>query len=317
MTRVAPLLLLTTMAGLAGISVVSADRNDVQRGVAPTGAGEAAEGDSTRAADRAAILAASAEFARAFEKGDAAAAARHWTDQGEYHSDTGETIRGRAALESAFAAHFKDHPKGVMDADVRSIRFPSRDTAIDDGVLRFRPNGPLLPRSTRYSTLHVREDGRWKIAVSREWAAGEDHLDDLAWLIGVWSARVDGAEVKSEFTWSHNKALIQNQFSRQEAGKPTVTGVQMIGLDPMTGRLRSWTFDNQGGRGEGLWHRDGNRWVVESVGAAPGREENRSANVLNRINDDTITWRSTYRTAGGADLPDAAPVRLTRVRPAR
>ena len=109
--------------------------------------------DSSRDADREAILQSARDFAAAFEKGDAKAVAALWTEEGEYESDDGTILRGRAAMEAAFAAHFKGHPAGKMEIKVESIRFPSRDIAdrggadLHDGQRRFARLG-MLSRGT-------------------------------------------------------------------------------------------------------------------------------------------------------------------------
>lgn len=123
-----------------------------------------------RERDKEAIRKSSRDFNLAFEKGDAKAVAAFWTEQGEYYDDSGEVLRGRADIEKAFADHFKEKPKGKIEVDIQSIRFPSRDTAIEEGILRLKPGGSHeLPSSTWYSVLHIREDGRWSIVVAREW----------------------------------------------------------------------------------------------------------------------------------------------------
>src|SRR5271157_6377883 len=140
---------------------------------------------SSREADREAILQSAREFSAAFEKGDAKAVAALWTEQGEYESDDGTILRGRAAIEAAFAAHFKVRPAEKMEIKVEDIRFPSRDTALEEG-LTCTTASDTLPDSAYYRALHVREDGKWRIALSREWGAAENRMADLDWLIGSW-----------------------------------------------------------------------------------------------------------------------------------
>src|SRR5260221_11327520 len=114
---------------------------------------------SSRDADREAILQSARDFTAAFEKGDAEAVAALWTEQGEYESDDGTILRGRAAIESAFAAHFKGRPAEKMEINVETIRFPSRDIAIEEGLTCTTP-GDTVPDSARYRIFHVREDGK-------------------------------------------------------------------------------------------------------------------------------------------------------------
>ena len=140
--------------------------------------------DSSRDADREAILQSARDFTAAFEKGDAKAVAALWTEQGEYESEDGTILRGRTAIEDAFAAHFKGRPAGKMEILVENIRFPSRDTAIEEGLTRTTADD-TLPDSSCYRVLHVREDGKWRIALCREWGVAENRMADLDWLIGT------------------------------------------------------------------------------------------------------------------------------------
>ena len=71
--------------------------------------------------------------------------------------------------------------------------------AIEEGILRFTPDGPGLPTSTMYTASHVREDGTWLLAYSREWGAGQDRLGDLAFLIGKWEGGPKGQTMMLSF----------------------------------------------------------------------------------------------------------------------
>src|SRR5262249_52941557 len=155
--------------------------------------------DKAREADRDAIRAASREYAAAFNKADAKAVAAHWTDNGECIDADGELLRGRAAIEQAFATYFKEHPQPNTEVPIGSIRFPTPDLAVEEGILRLSGAGKELPSTTLYSTTHVRDAGRWRVAVSREWGAGQDRLDDLDWLVGEWKAAVPDTEMTLTF----------------------------------------------------------------------------------------------------------------------
>src|SRR5262249_51699177 len=100
-------------------------------------------------------------------------------------------------------------------------------------------------------------------------------------------------------------------------GKVISSGTQTIGIDPRTGQLSSSTFDDEGGRGEGLWFRDGNRWVMDSAGVLPDGTETLAVNIITRLNDNEFVWRSVDRTVGDNEVPDAEPVKLVRGQPVR
>ncbi len=153
---------------------------------------------TARKADREALLQSGRDFCAAFEKGDAKTVAALWTEQGEYENEDGTILRGRTAIEAAFAANFKDRPAGKMEVKVENIRFPSRDTAVEEGLTRTTA-GDMLPGSAYYRTLHVREDGKWRIALSREWGAALNRMADLDWLIGSWRGKTEDNEMLISF----------------------------------------------------------------------------------------------------------------------
>src|SRR5436190_5570931 len=118
--------------------------------------------------DPAAVKKSSQEFAKAFAKGDAKAVAALWTEQGELHHPGGGLVRGRADIEKLFAEFFKDNPKAQIEVLTEQVRFPAPDLAIEEGLLRLTVAGKDLPTTTMFSATHIRQNGEWKIAVSRE-----------------------------------------------------------------------------------------------------------------------------------------------------
>jgi uncharacterized protein (TIGR02246 family) len=276
---------------------------------------EKAGTDQERQADREAIRKLAQEFSQAFEQGDAKAIAALYTPQCEYYDDnTGEMFRGREGIEQAFADLFRKRPKSKAVVQTLSIRFLGRDSALDEGWVRVQPTGSELPLSSRYSCLCVREDGQWKIALVRDWGAAQDKLEDLQWLIGDWVAKSKDREVHISFRWNENKTLILNQFTIKEGGRVAFSGTQRIGLDPQTGQIRSWTSDENGGRGQALWVRDGNSWLLDAFGLLADGTETSAVNILTRINNDHFTWRSVDRLIGGEELPATDPIKVVRTK---
>ena len=268
--------------------------------------------EPSREADRAAILQTARDFTAAYAKADAKAVAALWTEQGEYESDDGPTLRGRSAIEAAFATHFKSQPAGKMEIKVESIRFPSRDTAFEEGLTCTIPGGGL-PESARYRVLHVREDGKWRIALCREWGANESRLIDLDWLLGSWKGQVKDQEMTISFSRDKDAPFIVGEFTTTAADKATSMGTMKIGIDPASRQFMSWHFDPDGGHGHGVWLRERNHWAVDSQGIQGDGTETAGVNILTRFGDDELGWRSIDRKADGKPLPDAALIRLKRV----
>jgi uncharacterized protein (TIGR02246 family) len=255
-------------------------------------------------------------YEKAFNAGDAKAAAASWVEDGEYTDPDGTTHRGRAAIEAELAAFFKAHPKATVEVAVETVRPLGKQTAIAEGSAKTRVPGEPNPSVARFSGLFVRENDGWKIATLSDWVHGSTDivtLKDVSWLVGEWAARGDGGGLRVAYSFDEGKAFLTGKYTLADGGKVVSSGMQIIGANP-AGGLRSWLFDGSGTTGESTWARDGNRWLVEAHGALPNGTEITATNVLIPLGPDAFTWQSVNRTAGGADLPDQPPVKVTRVK---
>ncbi|QDV32333.1 SnoaL-like domain protein [Tautonia plasticadhaerens] len=268
-----------------------------------------------RREDRESIRAAMRSFEAAFEARDAEALASHWTAQGEYLDEGGKRIRGRAALRAGFAAFFAATPEVTAEVRPGPIRFLSDGTAIEEGAVAVR-RGPAEPETrAAYSALLVREGGRWLMAQLEESPGGGPSVGDLAWLVGEWrSAAGEAAEIRTTYEWAPGEAFLQAKFTLKERAMD-LGGTQVIGHDPETGALHSWTFEAGGGIGEADWHPDGDHWVLEAAGTLTDGRTLFETNILRRVDDDTFTWQSIGRLLEDVELPDLPPVKVTRVEP--
>jgi uncharacterized protein (TIGR02246 family) len=272
-------------------------------------------GGNTREADRAEIKAQADRFLRAFESGDAERVASFWTAEGELVGDDGSVYRGRAAIEKAYRELFGTKEKRQAEIERESLRFPSQDTAIEEGRFRVRV-GKGEPTASRYSILYAREGGKWLMAVVREWPAEAVSVRDLEWLIGSWVARRDDAEVNTTYEWMWNKSFIRVEFTIREKDR-TLRGFQMIGLDPASKELRTWTFESEGGFGEATWSRDGKKWVLDSAGRLTDGSTMAATIVLTPVDQDSFTWQAVKRSLDGEEVDDLPPVKVTRVKQKR
>lgn len=266
-----------------------------------------------RNADEAAVRQTTAAFVKAVEKGDAKAVAAFWTPEGEYIDDDGTVIRGRAAIEQAYAAAFAAKRTTKVEMKIESIRFPSKDTAIEEGHAQSFKGDLDQATSTRYSVLHVREGGNWLMAMLREWPAEGASLRDLEWLIGTWQAKTDEADVRTTYSWNDKKTAIHCQISIKSKGR-TIAAQQVLLKDPRSGHIHSWMFDDEGGFGEAIWARDGKRWVLTATGVQADGGELTATNIMTPVDKDTFIWQSTERTLDGEELANIPPIKVTRVK---
>ena len=300
------------LAAVIGLGVVSSTR--AQNGGAGADSGKPAD----RAADEKAIRANAEKFLAAFRGADPKGVAGAWTEDGEYINDEGVAIRGRAAIEKAYVELFKSGKPKEATLKIDEVRFLSRDTAVEDGTFTIAGKTPNELLVSRYSALHVRENGGWRLAMMREWAAEPaaqgNPLAQLSWLVGKWSAKGEQVEMSLSYTWlDEGSNFIENRFKVSEGGKPKAAGVQIIGRDPETGLLRSWTFDSRGTVAAANWTFDKGRWLIESTNSSPDGEIVEATNLLIPGNADSFTWQSLV-VAENAALAGVKPIKVVRVK---
>lgn len=267
-----------------------------------------------RTKDRTAIRDTMTSFAKAFGARDAKKLAAYWTAEGEHQTTHGATVRGREALEKGFSEFFGVTPEVLAEVQSETLRFISQDSAIEEGIVTIRKGVIEAPTHAHYRAFLVREDDRWRLALLSESAAHLVAVSDLGWLIGEWkSASAGGADIRTTYAWDANQKFIHAQFSIKE-GDRTLSGKQVIGIDPATGAIHSWTFESNGGIGEADWSRDGDHWILDAAGTLPDGRTLRESNILRRVNNDTFTWQSTQRLLDDTEIADLAPVKVLRIK---
>jgi len=259
-------------------------------------------------------------FVKAYAEADAKAIAAHFTPDAEYVDEEGNTYVGRDAIEKNISEFFAANPGAKLAIDVESVRFPGPNMAIEDGVSTiFRADGSLLTRS-RYVAIHAKSDGKWLAAVVREHTPkGErrhrEQLSQLDWLVGEWVDEADDSVVTFNCRPVDNGNFLLREFTVMVAGQEIMSGSQRIGWDPLTGKLRAWTFDSAGGHFEGVWHHDGESWILSSNGVTADGETASGTSIFTFVNPHTITWQAVDHEIEGIRKPDSDVYTLVRMAP--
>lgn len=287
----------------------------------PAASGEALEKDSAKnSADEEAIRETGATFARAYDKADAKATAAHFTADAEYVDEQGTIFQGRQAIEECLTAFFIANPGSQLEVAIDTIRFVSPGVAVEDGSTTVtRPAGGLSDYS-RYTAVHVKTNGRWLTASSREHAPKDrrEHvakLQQLDWLLGEWVDEGDDSLVDFSCKAVDNGNFLLREFTVRIAGEAAMTGSQRIGWDPVSGTLRTWVFDSEGGYGEGTWHRNGDSWVLKSTGVTAEGQPASSTSLFTMVSGHAMTWQAVDREVAGVHLPDTDEYILVRAPP--
>jgi hypothetical protein len=77
-----------------------------------------------------------------------------------------------------------------------------------------------------------------RAATSRFAFTGARHVSEAAEL-----------SVHSEYSWARGGNFLTRNVTVKRAGETTLESWQIIGWDPVEERIRSWTFDGEGGFG--------------------------------------------------------------------
>ncbi len=273
-----------------------------------------------RSNDEVAIRQTGESFVKAYCAADAKAIAAHFTPDAEYIDEQGNVYQGRPAIEAALASCFAKNVGCQIEMEIDSIRFISPGVAVEDGTTTVTPTDGEEPVYSRYTAVHVKTDGKWLAASVRDHAPKgrrqhRTQLQQLGWLEGEWVDEGDDSVVFFSCESIDNGNFLLRKFTIQVAGQEAMSGTQRIGWDPLTGKLRAWIFDSEGGYSDGVWHRDDERWVLKSTGVTADGQTASSTSIYTFVNDHTMTWQSVDHEVAGVQLPDSGLVTIVRRAP--
>ncbi|MFO0919695.1 MAG: SgcJ/EcaC family oxidoreductase [Planctomycetaceae bacterium] len=254
------------------------------------------------------------QFEEAFNRHDAKGVAGLFTMQAEMINAEGHEVRGREEIEQTFDALFESSPDAKVDVEIESIRALGDALVIEEGssCLTY-DDGPR--EICRYTVIYTKEDDQWRMSYARDSAndeSHEEHLMELAWLIGDWIDESSDAVVMSNYRWTENRQAIEGEFVIHAAGYPALDGTHRIGWDPQSRQLRSWVFDSAGGFASGLWSRTDEGWLVKLTGVLRDGRTTSATNRLQQQGCDHLVFQSVDRAIGGTALPDGEELSVVR-----
>jgi uncharacterized protein (TIGR02246 family) len=279
-------------------------------------AAQSATDDSAKTANEpaavAAIRAESEAFVAAFNAADAKAVAASWTDTGEYIDHAGQRFVGRDAIEKGYAALFAENPDIKVQISIDAVRMLNADTAIEDGRALAVAADSTADGYTRYTAVHVKVNGKWKMASVRdtfvELPPAASSAADLAWLVGTWEAEEHGVKTVSKCRWVADGRFIERTYIATHVDGSASSGLELVGWNPSRGHVQSWSFSPDGGHAVGIWFPQQDGWVAQMRGIASDGAPTSSVNQLRKLDDDAYAWQSTQRSVGDRSLPDTHEV---------
>ncbi len=138
-------------------------------------------------------------------------------------------------------------------------------------------------------------------------------MAELGWLVGRWVDASDDARVDTEFRWTSNGNFLLRSYSVTDADGLSREGTQVIGWDPRSGEIRSWSFNSDGSFGDATWSKSGDDWLIKSSQTLPDGQAASGTFVLSRNGDDEISMKLIGHEIEGVPQPTGQAVTTVRV----
>ncbi|HXL27435.1 MAG TPA: SgcJ/EcaC family oxidoreductase [Chthoniobacterales bacterium] len=258
-----------------------------------------------------------AEYAKAYNAGDAKALARYFTDDAEYTDENGQLTQGRSDIEQLLRDTFADNKGATLDVQVDSVRPLDSDLFEEKGTTTVTSSSGDR-QSSSYTALHARKNGEWLISRLFEFPAAEptpgQQLSQLAWMVGTWKDKGGSTSVETKADWARGNNFLTRTFKVSKGDDVLLEGWQIIGWDPVENRIRSWIFDSEGGYGQAFWTRDGNRWLLKETRVSADGSESSAEQTLTYVDQDHCTFESANRTLNGDLQPNIDKIEIDRVK---
>lgn len=246
------------------------------------------------AGEETAIRQAAQSYLDALNRGDAAALTAALAPGADFVDERGHRYLIADLVKKEFAQPGEAAVKRNLESKT-TVRLLTSDVAIEDGVTETPDaNGTPTPIG-RFTATWVKRDGRWLLASLREAAILPEPefrpIDELDWMIGTWTAAHDDLEYVMNARWDAGRHFILRDFEVRRGGQVLMNANQRIGWDPAKKQIHSWSFDEAGGHGEGLWVEHEGVWHNKTEGVLPNGDEVTSIATYTPQEDGTVTWR--------------------------
>jgi uncharacterized protein (TIGR02246 family) len=269
--------------------------------------------------EKAAVIANDRAYEAAYAKSDLKALAGFFAEDADYTTADGRTFSGREAIEGAIRAGLMVNRGSKLAIAAETVRVLGPETVLEKGSTTVTSKSGEQS-SELYTAIHIKKDGQWKINQLIESPlpvlTPHDRLAELEWLLGQWEEtdKTDDLTIRSLYAWARGGNFLSRSITVKRAGYITLEGWQVIGWDPIVERLRSWTFDGEGGYAEGYFTREGDRWLLRETGVAPDGSRTSGDSTLTKVSADRFTWESNNRTLDGEPQPSIGRIEINRVK---
>lgn len=286
--------------------------------LAMLGPGIGAEPDN-KSPELTAVLANDRAYEEAYARADVDALAGFFSEDAEYTSEDGRTFTGNASIKACLKDAARDNTGSKLSIHVASVKPLTSEVVVEKGSTTVVSKTGDEAESA-FTAVHVKKDGKWKINQLIESPMPDitpnERLAELGWLIGEWkdADKEEGLSILSHFGWARGGSFITRNVTVKRGDDPVLEGWQIIGWDPVGESIHSWTFDDAGGFSQGVWTREGQRWLNRESGFAPDGSRTSADQTITKVGDDRFYWESGNRTLDGDPQPGIGRIEIQRVK---
>jgi uncharacterized protein (TIGR02246 family) len=268
-----------------------------------------------RQQDEQAIRRVAHEYLAALARGDAKAMGELWTADGDVVDEAGRSYPARNVIGPEASASDAERP--VVKLTDSRIRFLTPDVALEDGISEVSHPAAqgVAPLVGRFTVIWVKQDDKWRLASLRESRtdppATAAQLAELDWMTGDWTGESGETTLEVSTRWNETHTYLLRDLKVLREGHVVFSGTQRIGWDPISRSIKSWVFDTDGGHGEGVWTKVGDRWIVYGSGVLANGQRTSSINEYWPEGKDSLRWKSRSEQ-GNQDQTKLLDIQLIR-----
>ncbi|WP_047816891.1 nuclear transport factor 2 family protein [Rhodopirellula islandica] len=228
---------------------------------------------------------------------------------------SGREANSATELIDQIRAAVETEPTLKLSATVEEVEQTETNQATVRGTTTLTSDQAPEETSSFEITLSKRS-ADWVITTIIERATDEassvdsaNPIEALGWLVGTWNEDSENG-LQSKIDFLPGRRFIRRTFQVGSETEPV--GYEMIGYDPQSNRVKSWTYFADGSFGNGYWAGEEDHWRMEMTQTLADGGQATATCIVRPIDRDTMTVRIISRVLNGEPLPNGEAVTLKR-----
>lgn len=257
-------------------------------------------------------------FLDAYAARDTKALGELFTENAEFLDELGVRSIGREAIVERFQQAFDESPEALLESvQIQDVRYIGDSVAVEEGTVLASLSADAPRVENRYAAIHHKgDDGVWRIAILKDFPrrdlGREEQLAQLNWMIGDWVNEDSQNRVHTSCRPSPDGNFLLREFNVLTNDGREMSGTQRIGWDPIHKKLRSWTFDSEGGFFSGFWNKTADGWLMTSSGVNAAGETVTSTAIYRIIDSEMLIWQFENLIIGDEVIGAGQPITMVR-----